>query len=466
MLDGPLKEERENGFTENSGLREFVGSLPQMAITKVSPDIRKQVGLIEREISRVRWDLEGTPFNYIKFWPLGHNRRKTWPFRGRMQRLVVVSPFLSEGFLRKLSSEAESSVLISRPECLVRVSPDVLTTFIDCYQLTSQGTTPDAQNSEFLPGSEAPLEGLHAKLYIADDGWDGRLWTGSANATESAFNGNVEFMVELAGKKSDIGVSAFLDRVKGSASFSDLLEPYRPPETRECDLAMDRLERELDALRLPIAAAQWTIEVTRETEGQERYFLTAHTGTPLPNWGTHISVCCRPLSIERAFAQPLAPTTIANAKFRAIALESVTAFLVVQVHGSDGANIASIEFVVKTEIIGAPSNRRDRILQNMLHDQRALMRFLLILLADVSENHPGSTEVHSQAWKGNGKAGQSADALLEPLLQTLARNPARLEAIGSLLKELASSEEGAKLMPQGLHALFQAVWSAREDVGL
>ena len=49
-----------------------------------------------------------------------------------------------------------------------------------------------------------PARDLHAKLYVADDGWNAHLWTGSANATDAAFgeNENVEFLVQLTGKKA------------------------------------------------------------------------------------------------------------------------------------------------------------------------------------------------------------------------------------------------------------------------
>jgi hypothetical protein len=125
-LDGTLRSDREKGFGENLGLREFVAALPGMAIAQVPTGIRKQIGQIESEISRVRWDLDDTPFESIKFWPLGHTDRKPWPFTGRIQRLVVVSPFVSGETLNRLSGISEGSVLISRPECLDKMSDTVL----------------------------------------------------------------------------------------------------------------------------------------------------------------------------------------------------------------------------------------------------------------------------------------------------------------------------------------------------
>lgn len=461
-LDGPLRNDREKGFGENAGLREFVAALPGMAISKVSAGIRDQVMQIEREISRVQWDLESTPFVFFKFWPLGHDDRKTWPFRGRIQRLLVVSPFVSGGVLSKLSNESDGNVLISRPETLDTVSDTVLGGFAECYQLTTQGATAEPEDSDAIPASETPMQGLHAKVYIADDGVKGRLWTGSANATASAFGGNVEFLVELEGKKSEVGVSAFLEKVKGTASFSDLLEPYHRPDNIERNAELEALQHELDKLRMPIAAAEWTVSVSAGENAQE-YVPVASTKTKLPQWGEHVSVSCRPLSIGESYAQPLAPATIASVPFNAVALESLTSFLVFDVRGENESGKLALQFVVNAAMVGVPANRKDRILQHMLHDRRALLRFLLLLLADVSDDPVAAAVGQSTGWDATSRAGGPSEALLEPLLRTLARNPTRLSAIASLLKELGNTEDGAKLMPDGLPDLFAAIYSASEE---
>jgi len=458
-LDGLLRSDRVKGFGENLGLPEFVAALPGMAIAKVPTGIRKQIGQIESEISRVEWNYKDTLFDSIRFWPLGHNGRKTWPFQGRRQRLIVISPFVASKILTKLSGTSESSVLISRPESLDKVPDAVLEGFEQCHQLTMQSAIAELEDADKLPGSCTPMQGLHAKLYIADDGKDGRLWTGSANATTSAFGGNVEFLVELSGKKSKIGVSAFLEKVKGTASFSDLLEPYSRPDIIRDNAVAAALEHELDGLRLPIAAAEWTVTISAGDNEQE-YVPVASTRTSLPEWGEHVSVSCRTLSTDQSFAQPLASATLANASFKAVALESLTAFLVIDVRGEQGGYKSAIQFVVNANLKGAPVNRKDRILQHMLHDRRALLRFLLLLLADVSDDPVAAASGQSQAWGKTSNANESSEALLEPLLRALERNPARLKAIESLLKDLGSTEDGAKLMPDGLQELFAAIWSA------
>src|SRR6202030_1887490 len=70
------------------------------------------------------------------------------------------------------------------------------------------------------------LEGLHAKLFVIDHGWDASVFSGSFNATVHALQHNVEFMVELVGKKSRFGVEQFLRQVKGETTFADMLQNY------------------------------------------------------------------------------------------------------------------------------------------------------------------------------------------------------------------------------------------------
>lgn len=461
-LDGPLRSDRAVGYGANAGLREFVAALPGMAISEVSAGVRDQVGLIENEIGRVQWDMDSTPFEFVQFWPLGHDARNRWPFKGRIQRIAVVSPFVSERVLTKLSDGTQGSVVISRPESLDRIPETALGGFADRLQLATQVSTAEPEDGDVSPASSTPMQGLHAKIYIADDGWDARLWTGSANATASAFGGNVEFMVELRGKKSAIGVSAFLDKVKGTASFSDLLEPYARVEAVAGNAALEALQLELDKLRMLIAAADWTVAVSPGATAQD-FVPVASTRAPLPIWGKNVSVSCRLLSIGESLAQPLAPETMARAAFSAMALESLTAFLVFDVQGENEGEKATMQFVVNAKLVGVPPNRRDRILQHMLHDRRALVRFLLLLLADVSDDPIGAAAIQSKSWGAISNAGEPSEALLEPLLRTLAGNPARLSAIASLLKDLCSTEEGAKLLPDGLPALFDAIWAAREE---
>lgn len=108
----------------------------------------------------------------------------------------------------------------------------------------------DAEAAKPGEPAEPALAGLHAKLYVADAGWNATVWTGSANATDAAFGGNVEFLVELTGKKSRCGIDAVLGSREGNAALAALLHPYTPDQSADLpDPAQAALEEQVSEVR-------------------------------------------------------------------------------------------------------------------------------------------------------------------------------------------------------------------------
>src|SRR5260370_18608992 len=91
---------------------------------------------------------------------------------------------------------------------------------------------------------------------MIDRGWDSRVFTGSFKATSPALEHNVEFMVELVGKKSRFGVDQFLRQVKGETNFADLLQPYDvSPPSVPADATARRPHDLLHSAQQALAAA-------------------------------------------------------------------------------------------------------------------------------------------------------------------------------------------------------------------
>ena len=67
------------------------------------------------------------------------------------------------------------------------------------------------------------LAGLHAKTYVIERGHAAHLLLGSANATRAAFDGNIEFLVELVGTKSRLGIDTLVGQ---DAPFRQMLADY------------------------------------------------------------------------------------------------------------------------------------------------------------------------------------------------------------------------------------------------
>ena len=79
----------------------------------------------------------------------------------------------------------------------------------DRIRITAGGKTKDGHR--LSNGSLLTVGGFNSRGdIVVDHGWDSSVFTGSFNATAHALEHNVEFMVELVGKRSRFGVDQFL----------------------------------------------------------------------------------------------------------------------------------------------------------------------------------------------------------------------------------------------------------------
>src|SRR5262249_26442543 len=125
---------------------------------------------------------------------------------------------------------------------------------LDPAAAANEDDAPVAETQDELvaeqPGNT--LTGLHAKLYVQENGSRAHVWTGSANATHAAFSGNVEFLVQLSGPVNSCGAEAILGTEENG--LRALLTPYAraQPEPIE-ETPAERLERRLDQARRAVA---------------------------------------------------------------------------------------------------------------------------------------------------------------------------------------------------------------------
>lgn len=217
-IEGVLLDRKKN-IGVNRPLADFISELPELALRPLTERARSNIQLMQDELRRVKFEIpEG--FDKYYFQPLGIKGYRRWPFDERADRLLIVSPFLTKSCLMRLTRQATTSLLVSRPEELASLDTECLEIFDRKCHLISSAEPVDEESSVSQPEDDktitkeldvgTPLSGLHAKLYVADRGRYASVWTGSANATNAAFSRNVEFLVKLVGKKGKCGVDAFL----------------------------------------------------------------------------------------------------------------------------------------------------------------------------------------------------------------------------------------------------------------
>lgn len=473
VLDGQLRE-RQNGFTQNHPLGDFIRHLPLLTIDPIPESTKERIEQIEQELRRVEFESpEG--LELAAFWPIGIPNYRRWPFQNCRERVLVVSPFLSADTLNVLRPVDGCGVLISRSDALRVLSPDLLARYEQVLVLDSSVSEavsePEMETDQQHARGEFDrnrvgddLRGLHAKLYVADDGWSARLWTGSANATSAAFHHNVEFLVELRGKKSQIGIDALIGSASAPTELKKLLQPYVGTEATEDDVWQDRFDQE--ALRIRLFIAKAGIEAKATATAVDKTYeleLTAEKHD-LP---CEVVVSCWPITCnEELFEQPV---DFGNGRkivaYKQLSVAALTPFFAFRVRIVIGGRTGEIRFVVKVPLFGAPADRKDHLLQYVIRNQRELMAYLLMLLARPEEDSVNANLLQRFANGETAALHSWFDApIFESLLRCLDRNPQQLDEVWALLRDLAGTEEGRALIPEGLSEIWAPIWAARQGM--
>lgn len=469
--------------TADDGLASFLRSLPPLAVRPVSPAVVDRSRALADEVQRVRFR-PPDGFDSLRFWPMGLGEMRD-PLKGRIDRLLVVSPFLTGGQVQGLARLGRRNILISRPETLDLVGGTSVAGFAETLVLSptaiaslgEEASEDAARGPVDEAAAERPaaqLRGLHAKLFVADVPHRGKVWTGSANATDAGFGANVEFLVELEGRKAICGVEAFVGDEKGKLGLRKLLEPYVPQTLEPRELTtIEKLERRLEFIRRRLAALAYIATVSDLGDDTFRIELVVRSAKRSRSWnwdaltgGARVSY--RPLTLLPGFATEAADAQRQRtATFSKVSFGNITPFFVVDIEVTEGRDRATATFVVIAELIGAPADRRERTLVALLENRNELLRFLLLLLGQVGSDDLGKAFdlEEGREMKGDGRwLVAQWKSLLEPLLRTLASEPSRLDEIDRLLTDLDASDAGRKLLPPGWREIWGPVWEARQKV--
>ena len=504
-LNGPLVQTRTNAFARNRPLSRFVAALPALAVYPMAASRTAEVQAVAEELLRVNFDLPDG-FDEMAFWPLGvdgvaDRAAGDWPVL-RHRRTLAMAPFTDEGFVRKFAGKQPLG-LISRAESLEELSVGCLGHLWDVWYMSTAadavpndpdaGATPADAGAEGTTGMDGgpveltpsiQLHGLHAKLFVCDDGCDAHVYTGSANATTAAFERNVEFLVQLTGKRKRCGIDGLLGRCEDDAQaggrdkaikFADLLVPYRRETEPLAESAEKALERLLDETRYALAGAgiNGFVEAVPVEDGAAdgRFRVSLARGELDPiKIPEGVTVECHPLTLKPSNAvQITSPVGVNVAAFGPLSFEALTSFYAFRLTARAAHAELSCGFVVNVPLTGAPADRAGRLLLALLRNRAQLLRYLLMLLADDEDDARRLVEALAAANHRvpgtDGENGGLGLPLLEPLLQALDRRPERLDQIARLIDDLRNTAEGQDLVAGDFLGVWEPIYAARKALG-
>jgi hypothetical protein len=460
-LDG-----KPGGFSrrENAPLIEFFAKLPALTARPLKKGFGKNFSRAMEELPNVLFEPpEG--FQELRFWPLGKDMASGWPFPGNSQRTLIISPFLKASALNKLATSGRRHILISRDESLSLIPRETLKRFEKVYTLHSAAEPEPEDEAE---GFES-LRGLHAKAYLIEDESAARLWVGSANSTNAAFQGSFEFLVELVGRKNVCGIDEVLKPTKGRTGLLNLLQEY---DTNSAVAQQDSIEKSLrqtlEEVRRVIV--QTTLTAIAKPEGSQfllRLIRGQEPAAPLPK---DVSITAWPITLIDSCAVPLNWNGEAAAEFGKVSFEALTSFYTFRVKVKAGGKSKAIAFVLSLPLEGAPADREDRLVRNMLENKGKVLRWLLLLLSDfdpgTSAEPPTGPGLGPDTGPGPHEpqaTGLPGTQLFEMLLAALDRDPERIKHVARLVADLKKDEKTASLLPDGFETIWAPIQAAYEE---
>ena len=450
-------------------LHDFLLALPQLAADRIPQGIVERVEALADQVTRTAFPAPDGFDSPVEFHAIGLKRgRRSWSPPSSGHRTLAVAPFVNRTGLDAVGKlSGNDRILVSRQEDLDELSEDALAAWREIFVLsdTAQGEAEDgpadmdedgpadtAGTNEGDPGTgvDARPSGLHAKMIAVEHGWHVTWSVGSANLTAAAFTGsNVEMMASVTGKKgskggaSGCGIDRFLD-----GGFQKLCVPYQRVEPEKEDPRVTDARARLEAARDALVDAALGVVCA---SADDLWTLTIDGSVVLP--AEDVEVVAWPVSVAEDQACRL-PEPL---RWR-LPVARLTAFIAfrmsVPVRGVD-----DIRMTLRLPAEGMPEDRIHQVLRTLLDSPEKFLRFLRALLggleAVLGEKDEG---------EGDGAApwgvGGGGETLLDDLVRTASRDPDRLEPVRRLIDDLRKTDEGRRIVPDELFAVWMAVEEA------
>lgn len=434
----------------NRPLADLIRRLPDLATAGLPDGARDLTEELAEDLRRTDWDLPEL-FQSVAFAVNGLGGKQWRP--EPCARLGVISPFCDDQTLSMLAdlAGAEKPVLISRSDELALVPGATLGRFGQVAVLDEMAATEDGEETD-----TTALQGLHAKAFIAELGWDTAITVGSGNATRPALlsGSSVEVFATLTGKRSRVGS---VEEILGDKGFGRLTRPFVPDELVAVDTALRAAEARLDAARRDICRSGLKLHCERTQSADDgsllwRVWLIPSAPLPLLGIGglrvwpiTRGEGHCRDALETLLLGQPV--------DLGAMPLIDLTRFVAFHLIDKDGE--VSILFSTGLVLEGLPSERHAAILRWVIDSKDAFFRYLRLLLSELGDPFAAALVAQDGSGHGTWRMADDDAPLLEEMVRAFCRGGDQLRAIERLITRLETVEPGET---DPIPAEFRTLW--------
>ena len=263
---------------------------------------------------------------------------------------------------------------------------------------------------------------------------------------------HVEMLVQMTGRKKDLGVERFL-----GDGLQEMVQPYvrgpgAPPSSLEREL-----ELRLCQLRRRLAEANWLAQVGEASASGYPVTLTCENAA----WSSGEVIRVRPITLPVARERALSSAE-PTADFGHCSLEALTSFFAFSVVVEQQGLTLQAEFVLNARLEGCPVDREQQVLASLFQDPTQVLHFLKLLLSSDPDEWLASEEERASRDGAGSAGGVFEGALLERLLRVLHHNPSQLDSVERFLDELSRTPSGDSLVEQRFRQLWEPIYAARK----
>jgi hypothetical protein len=434
---------------QNAPLVDLVRALPGLASGRPTPDhVTNMVAALTEDLSRAAWE-HPEHIRRIGFAVNGLTDQVWRPQIGRT--LGVISPFVTDSALQALCRGVNpaSATLVSCEEELALLAPETLARFGRALILDEMAETEDGEESEQPSRGPVQAHGLHAKAFITERYSSTEITIGSGNATAPALVGgqNVEVFATLSGYTSQLGTVEEQLAPERLGRFLREYVPYAPVTSPQDDAA----ERRLDQFHRALATTQLVLRCEADDEGRIQLHLSSADKVTVPD---NMSLRVWPVVAGIEHGIDVAVLNVQEQLLARLALRDVTRWVGVRLR--DEATGLEQHFTLGTELTDLPEARIAEILRALIENREAFLRYIRLLLGDVSE----AAKALFAAGQGSnlsGVFGNNRDApILEDMVRALSGDGRQLRDIERLVTRLSDPDTGqSEVIPEEFLQLWE-----------
>lgn len=441
-LDGELSEETADHSQPLSDfLYYLIGFL--RGSDENSKAKRKILNTLAKELDEVSFSLDNKIFTDFEFIPVGIKSQKgerydmssTPLFSETFHEVVIMSAFLTGSVIAEFNDrnnliEDANCTLITRRTSLEELKAEQCGNF-DIYTL--KDTIVDGEDCLSDDSETKQKQDIHAKVYLWRKYSNSELYLGSLNASNSALNGNVEFVLRLLGKNRYLNATMLkTDLFNGEPDDKD-----NPFELTELPIAVSPESDEVSVLQNKIKELCRCKPLASVSEVNKKYNLFISFGKPIDFTGFFIA----PLLSKKTAA------VATHVSIEGLDILQLSEFYHITAKGEN----ESVHRIIKITTDNLPEDRENAVVSSIIKDRQSFIQYIAFMLGDdyllsLLEN---SNLQRSDFFAHNGAI--QIPALYERMLRTAATSPERFNEIDYLMRMIT----GEDIIPEEFPELYE-----------